>query len=122
MSWLAKQRWRICIIAVLFILAAGSMDTEARRIHQANDSSLVAMATPEVRQIVADVETRNNWIVPSRGVIPSDAPEDGGKSSTVEKVIKRVSQYRPYWLKGWGLPTLLVLTCGGVLLLLVESR
>jgi hypothetical protein len=119
MSWLAKQRWRICIIATLFILAAGLMDTEARRIHQANDSSLVAMVTPEVRQIVADVETRSHWVVPSREVIPSDAHEVGEKNSTVEKVIKRVSQYRPYWLKGWGLPTLLVLTCGGVLLLLV---
>ena len=119
MSWLVKQRWNTCIIAMLFILAAGLMDTEAHSANQANNSSLVAMATPEARQVVVHIETRSHWVVPSRELVPSDAQEVGEKDSTVEKVIKRVSQYRPYWLKGWGLPTLLVLTCGGVLLLLV---
>jgi hypothetical protein len=100
-------------MAMLFILAAGLIGAS-----QSNDLLPAVMNAQESKRVVTDVETFSNGALFSYE-ITLDNVQEAEKDSVVEKVIKRVSQYHPHWLKGWGFPTLVVLTGVGMLLLLV---
>ena len=103
-------------MAIVFVLAACLMGIRGHSAGLTTVSSQAAMDAPNPRRVVAYVETRSNGTFSQDPI--SSGVHEAGEDSTIEKVIKRVSQYRPRWLKGWSFPILLVLTGVGVLLLL----
>ena len=100
--------WRIGGPILLFAVCL--MSSAGRMAAQPMVSFQTAYAAPDSGQATNAAFSRE---FPS-----SDAPEIANQDSALEILIKRVSQYRPDWLKGWAFPTWLVLTCAGVLVLL----